>query len=74
MGFWKKLKFWRRRRDVRADFQKHSEEMEKKLKDIEATEATLEEELKRRNSESKKVVATLCDRIVELEGKLEQCP
>jgi hypothetical protein len=29
IGFWKKLKFWRRRTDVRADFQKHSEETEK---------------------------------------------
>jgi len=35
MGFWKKLRFWRRR-DVGPNFQKRVEELEKKLEENDA--------------------------------------
>jgi ferritin-like metal-binding protein YciE len=40
---------------VKADFQKHKEETEERIKDVEATLARLPEELKERNSECKKL-------------------
>lgn len=57
---------------MKGDFQKHTEETEKRIKDVEATFARLQQELKERNSECMKLEATLCGRIMELEGKLEQ--
>jgi hypothetical protein len=77
MGLLKRLKFWRKRRQVKAaDFEKyictHIEELHHRLQIIEATQAAMEEKQKERNIESEKVEANLRGQISELEVKLEE--
>jgi chromosome segregation ATPase len=65
--FFKKFKFWRKRRDVGAKFQKRIEELERML----AILATTEESVKQQNSKSDQVEATLHGGICELEENLQ---
>jgi len=75
-GLLKKLKFWRRRRDVGADFQKCIEERQTQLEkrdpkqeQLEACNIELEEKLAKQNIENEQVETTLHGRRGEIGRK-----